>query len=810
MANSFETSKQRFAKTLAELRPQEGNIRNEAATRLHVIDRLLFECLDWEKSDCAPEVYKRPGFADYELLLPHRVLIVEAKREGIAFEVPAGITDRMYQLRFFEANYKTVWDAIKQCMDYCLRSGVPLGCVSNGHQWIIFLASRLDGTPPFDGDAVVFSSFDSIASDYLLFWNCLSKASVASSGYAGVFRATPSLPPPEKLARRIPGYPGFQVRNQLQAHLQALADIVLVDTARIPGREEDFLRHCYSRSGALSQFATIGKSLLESRYSRHLAESMMGSNLSPATTRDGYNPEILAARSVRRPILLLGDVGVGKTTFIRNLILVDARKELAESIVLYLDFADKPTLEDDLRRFTYAEMASQLHANYEIDISERNFVHGIFHLEIEAFDRGIYGDLKSTDPAEYTLKRTAHISALVDSRDEHMRRSLLHLAAGRKKEIVVFLDNVDKRGSNFEQEVFRIASGMASNWPVTVFVALRPETYYQSKASGALSAFHATAFTVSPPRLDQVLSKRLRYALALLDRGPDAFMPEGVRLHMDVKMLREYLEVLLHSLEYAQGLMEFIDNVAAGNVRLALDFVREFVGSGHVKTDEILRSHQAGGYTISLHQFLRAVLYKDHLHYDPRVTRELPNLFDIAEPSGPEHFLLLTMLAFLDAAGANVTREGFASVTELAAHLQGLGYKISQIGVGLERALRGRLVEIPSRTGESRDVMAEGEEYRITTVGSYMLKSIIFKFAYVDAMVVDTPIIDREARQHLKDEREIHARIDRLGVFLKYLDEQWALVDAKRTSFNWIPASTWLRDEGERIRKAARRAPRRR
>ncbi len=46
-----------------------------------------------------------------------------------------------------------------------------------------------------------------------------------------------------------------------------------------------------------------------------------------------------------------------------------------------------------------------------------------------------------------------------------------------------------------------------------VFVCLRPETVHRTKkVSGALSGYHTKAFTIAPPRIDEVILKRLVFA----------------------------------------------------------------------------------------------------------------------------------------------------------------------------------------------------------------------------------------------------------------------------------------------------------
>ncbi len=64
--------------------------RNEATTRLHLIDRLFFECLGWERGDCVAEERLNGEYIDYSFRCPQCLLIVEAKKEGIYFELPVG------------------------------------------------------------------------------------------------------------------------------------------------------------------------------------------------------------------------------------------------------------------------------------------------------------------------------------------------------------------------------------------------------------------------------------------------------------------------------------------------------------------------------------------------------------------------------------------------------------------------------------------------------------------------------------------------------------------------------------------------
>jgi hypothetical protein len=64
---------------------------NEADTRFHLINELFVSCLGWSKDDIRNEQAQDSVYADYTFYInSRRALIVEAKRESIGFEIPAG------------------------------------------------------------------------------------------------------------------------------------------------------------------------------------------------------------------------------------------------------------------------------------------------------------------------------------------------------------------------------------------------------------------------------------------------------------------------------------------------------------------------------------------------------------------------------------------------------------------------------------------------------------------------------------------------------------------------------------------------
>jgi hypothetical protein len=444
--------------------------------------------------------------------------------------------------------------------------------------------------------------------------------------------------------------------------------------------------------------------------------------------------------------------------FIRRLIHVDARDVFEKSFVLYVDFGSQSSLSGDLSQFVITSIENQLLHNYNIDVSQRAFVEAVHHTSLKRFDGTVFGELKEFDPIGYRRERLSHLGRLVADREEHLKASLNHLRASSGRQTIVFLDTIDQWDSEFQERVFLIAESLANNWPLTVFVTLRPDTFYRSRSEGTLAAYQPRAFTIAPPRVDVVLKKRVQFALdQLRDSARLSSFPSGVTLSSD--SLVAYLEILLENFHSNGNLISLLDNLSAGNIRRALEFVSRFIGSGHVDTRKILGIHdREGDYQIPMHEFLRAIIYGDSEHYDPDVS-PIANLFDVSQVDGREHFVLGVLIAFIESSGDRTGTEGYVRSDDVYAYAQGLGFSADQVSWGIDRGCKKGLLERTPRGSESRG----HEHLRVTSAGVYTARVLAGVFAYVDAVLVDTPILDDNYRRMIGNATDITSRLRRQG-----------------------------------------------
>ncbi len=797
MVKNFEDSYRAFSKFYADF--EAGSSRNEATTRLQLIDTIFFDCLGWGKEDCLAEEHHEGTYSDYSFGKYGKRLIVEAKKEGDYFDLPAGFDDRVCSLKTLFKGNENIENAVRQALGYCLDRGVPIGAITNGTQIIGFLGSRQDGVPPIEGKAVVFKSIEDMDKNFKDLWNNFSKAGVENYYIFSTLKSLVSVPP-EKLSNHLINYPGFKNRNEIQTELQLLGGLFLEDITKEPSLEQEFLKECYCPSGALSQYALVSRQILEARYSS-LFKTEIETDLTDVGTKKGLTPQmsedIVAAGLSRRPIILLGEVGSGKSMFIRHFIKVEAEDVLKRALVIYIDFGKEPALPEKLTDFVLQSCKQQLRDNYNIHTEDLSFVSGVYGLELEHFrHKGLYSQLRETNKEVFQQKEIEFLEDKIKNGPEHLKSCLEHISKAQERQIVVFLDNIDQRPLAFQDEVFLIGHGLAEAWPGTIFISLRPDTFFHSKKKGSITGYQPRVFTISPPRVDRVILKRLEFAMRTLSStGTLESLPQGTALKST--RLLDYIQIIHKSFTENRDLIEFVDNVSGGNIRQAIGFFTAFIGSGHVDTAKILTIfEEEQRYIIPLHEFFRGVIYGDTEHYDPS-SAPVPNLLDISSPDGREHFLLSIILMQVERLGGMNREQGYVLAKTIYDFCQEFGYQPLQIKSALGRAVATKLLESnPKYISSEEEIL----HYRITTVGAYSVKKMLGFFNYLDAIIVDTPIVEEDARAKIVDIKTLHERLTRIEVFCKYLDEQWLKISNERIPFNWTHLSTQVKEEIRKIR----------
>ena len=572
--------------------PPNSPYWNEAQNRFQFIDRLLIECLGWQHEYMEVEnTDELGGRADY--LLGHPVkAILEAKREAAVFgALPTGKPTLVRKLTPLIEACKTFDAAVRQVIPYCsIRGGAPIAIVCNGPQLAIFQAIIL-GQSPLEGECYLFNGFESYITYFPVLWRLRHRIAENRALRELALHRNPRIPP--KASTAIPDPTRYRYRSPFQENLRTLSSFLLEEIQDDPKAKAAFYQECYVPIEANNRNLLLSKRIIDTRYDRVAGNGIIPAPIEQVAEVDNRgtvqisDPAFTFALSAR-PIVVIGDVGVGKTSFFENLFLSLDSSHQANCYFVHINLGIKATLTSDIKSYVLDEIPATLKARYAIDIYEREFLNSIYHNQLNDFDRGIpAGALKGVDNAEYERQRVHFLSDKLSQRSNHLQASLGHLAHGRNKQIILVIDNADQRDFAVQQDAFLIAQELAATRNMLVFVALRPSTFYQSKISGALAGYQNKVFTIAPPPADEVLQRRILFAVCVAEGKTATEALTGIRLQF--KSIVLFLHATLRSIRTSRAIRQFLANITGGNTRLVLELFTAFCGSPNIDSEKTWR-----------------------------------------------------------------------------------------------------------------------------------------------------------------------------------------------------------------------------
>jgi GTPase SAR1 family protein len=768
-------------KAILESFPENSDHWNEAQNRFQFIDRLLLECLGWEHPYISVEVTDElGGRADYLLGTPVRAGL-EAKKEAVRFDfLPGTRPNAVRKLRPLMAGCKVFDAAVKQVLPYCVMAGAQVAIVCNGPQLAIFQV-QIPDTNPLDGEAFVFSGFSDLVGHFALLWKLLSPEGIIENRALRDLAQYRNPKIPAKALTAIGDPSAFRYRSDFQENLRALGSILLDDIGENPAIKREFYKECYVPLEANSRHLLLSKNIIAARY-RRVSENGIAPARATAKVVAGkiqLDESLQAGQQGARPIVVIGDVGVGKTSFFENLYesLTDRQKE--KTYYLHINLGEKATLALDVKTHVLSAVPGLLREKYGVSITDKTFVETIYSKALEEFDNGVEGELKGVNDSAYRSARIEFLQKKLSREDEHLRMSLAYLSEVKQRQILLVLDNADQRKYETQQEAFLIAQELAATRSVLVFVALRPSTFYQSKLTGALSGYQNRVLTISPPPADEVIRKRIAFAVRVAEgkAAPAALMD----VQLDLANVVVFLRAVLRSIRSSHPIQMFLGNITGGNIRLVIELMSSFCGSPNVEAERIVTiEKQTGAYQVPLHEFTKHALLGEFSYFNALSSSVACNVFDISSADPKEHFLGVLVTAYLSSPMGIKDNDGFVAGEDVVREMLRLQFTEEQARVTLKKLASRRLIETPH--GHYREVAVEDSEapdrfhFRATSIGLYHIRHWIGHFSFLDAMSIDTPIFSLAARGTVFENaasHDIRDRLSRAVAFRRYLEEKW-------------------------------------
>ena len=344
MQAKFElTEGQRNLQELLKTFPPDSQHWNEAQNRFQFVDRILLDCLGWEHPYI--EVERRDdsgGKADYILGKPVRA-ILEAKREAVLFDfLPTSKPGSVRKLRPLLNACKNLEQSALQVLNYCSLLGAQIAIVCNGPQLVIF-QSYIPGQSPLDGECYVFNGFAAYAENFSLLWKLLSPEGVAENRAHRELTNHRNPRIPAKAFTEIGEPMKHRYRNEVQDNLRALAELLLDNVEDNPDIKDDFYRECYVPLEANNRHLLLSKNIISGRYKRVGDNGISPASLSTSVVKGKIKlaDELTVEAVSARPVVVIGDVGVGKTSFFENLFSELGQEEKLKTIFIHLNLGER-------------------------------------------------------------------------------------------------------------------------------------------------------------------------------------------------------------------------------------------------------------------------------------------------------------------------------------------------------------------------------------------------------------------------------------------------------------------------------------
>lgn len=718
----------------------KGRLLNEADTRAMVIDTVIHDVLDWPKTSVKREIAIHPGYADYLLhnTAGQIALIVEAKREGIFFEIPKRQSDlENKRIGFLSIRAlltdQNIKDAITQVRTYCLDVGCNFGCITNGHEWIVFRAFE-PGTDWKSLRAFIIPSLESIDSEFTKVFNALSYKCVS---HDGALNALISRTPHEnretyRAGHDIPVYTRTIEANKYVQYLRPIAERFF---GQIDVAETELMNEVYVSDASYDSAFKSATAILADSVTPFLED--FGVKDTKNDEGGGTFGNRIEKSVVREPradvVVLFGGKGIGKSTFLRRLLYVRPPQVVRKNaVVALIDLLPVPEDKHAIELYIWNKLVDCMDVDRLLQ-SDRDVLINLFKDRFEVAQRQNLFGIPS-DSIEYN--RT--LNDLVEkwkSDKQYVARRLGDYLRSKHKGVIVVIDNTDQYRA-LQEYCFTHAQQIAKTLSCLVVISMREERFYASTIKGVLDAFQNSGFHLGSPSPHNVFLRRLDYVQKLLansERRTEIF-PRGTSDSV-VTTVQTLLRNLSSEFRTSGShLASFLTACAHGNIRLALELFRGLIQSRYTNIDEITSCRD---WTWQIHQVLKPVMIPNRFFYEESESY-VPNIFQLRSKKRSSHFtalrLLYTLVSYSEIQGAS-----FYSLPQLITDLSNRFHMEEDQKAALDMLLRYGLIESNNRIDEYTDSI---DSVRATAYGNHICSDLSSAFTYLDLVSTDTALFE--------------------------------------------------------------------
>lgn len=480
-------------------------------------------------------------------------------------------------------------------------------------------------------------------------------------------------------------------------------------------------------------------------------------------------------------MLLIGNVGSGKTTFIRYFkrkFLEENQPDLARKCDwIFLNMNVAPITHSEIYDWIKQDIITQLKTNHQnIDFSSIDVIKRIFRKEVHEFEKGL-GQLIKSNENEYNLKLYELLSSKLSDNTILLKHMLQYFKETEGSLPIIVLDNCDKRNKEEQLLMFQVAEWLRTTFKCLVLLPMRDSTYDQYRNEPPLdTVVKDLVFRIDPPDLLKVLQSRLNYIVRnIKPEGRTYVLDNGMSVEISYSELIEYFKCILMAIRQNSMTLDIFYKLSDRNTRYGIQIFEDFCKSGHINSSDFLAMRTAGKeYTLPSYKFLNALLRKNRKYYNGEESNFI-NLFGSDfHDDFPDPFVRIDILKWLQIQSKQTDKdkEKLFVVSDIIRDLQLIGHKDSIIHRELNYMIKKGL--ILSETLLS--CVETDDRVRITLTGRLHL-SLLNNMNYIAACAENINFKNSEIMMQISRRLSLPNYLSKICVYLNAKDAIKYLID---------------------------------
>ncbi|MDO8902275.1 MAG: hypothetical protein Q7V15_13090 [Phenylobacterium sp.] len=802
MSAEIDEAARRLIAIQDEVERQLGEEINEATTRFRVLDRVLVEVLGWSHGNITTELAVENGFVDYTLHAPdgRALCVIEAKRAG---RLQLGTaSSKTSDLALTGVTLKPLSAPIRQTINYASLKGVPVACLTDGRSWLFFQTNRRDGKSLLDGKGIFFPSLQAVTSDFPRFHDLLSPGGFKdrlgqvqlnrAEGIAASGEESQSAVAPPEQAQMHPrgalGQDALLLFQQFFSNITSDSDhemltACFVETPESRKADVELQKIAQKLLNNIQQLDTSSSAALQEHIER--AIQMMTSET----------------------VLLVGNKGAGKTTFISRFFSHILSPEIAKSSVLLRVGLENYSDTDHLRLPSWIVRQLRDQAERAVSSGDRatyDELRGVFWSEYVRQRDGSHYHLYRKDPDAFRIQFGDYLERMREEDPEQYLLAFLNRAVANERRLpCIVYDNADGFPPLVQDAVFQLANSISNRCPVLNIVPITDRTVWRLSRDGALKSYSAQSFYLPVPESKQILRKRIEYVKDKLNDSQDFakqyFTSKGFKVSLEnIDRFAVAVERLFVSNEFVSGT---IGRLANFNIRRMLDIARRVFMSPEISIDDVLTgSFGLNPGSSEINRIHRALVKGEYDRYSERENEFILNLFwtDPVSPSSPllAYYILWILRQRMISARSDSVDSRHWSIGDICSYFEAAGTRSEQTVLLINRLRERGLLD-----SLDPNIMGLGplDRIAITDSGIAHIDLAISSDVYLEEMSMTTGLNSNDVYARIKFARESGSAKQlnlARSIFVDYLVE----LDTARTSLPPTVEYDPLREARRRIR----------